>query len=144
MTVMIAASLVSILSLNARPTDQLPAGSAQEPRAHEIDCRAEYKESMKALSQMMARLDAADRSHDERAIRAAVLDARRLVASVKTKVAVCTADTALVVDPRCRREVDPKSAPTATYQGTRYVFCSDADKVKFERDPKRYRSEEAN
>lgn len=140
MTVMSVATFVSILSVNAQPIGQIRAGSTQEPPAHEIDCRTEFKQSMNALNQMMARLDAADRSHDARAIRNAVMDARRLLASVKAKVAACSADAdvAVTVDPVCLRNVDPKSAPTATYRGKRYVFCSNANKAKVERDPKRY------
>lgn len=100
---------------------------------------------MKSLDQMMARLDTADRSHDVQAIRTAVIHARRLLARVKAKVAACTVDTAVTVtvDPVCRDTVDLKNASTATYEGKQHVFCSEADKTTFERDPKRYIRETA-
>jgi YHS domain-containing protein len=43
-----------------------------------------------------------------------------------------------VVDPVCGMEVDPKTAPSATYKGQTYYFCSADEKAKFEKDPEKY------
>ena len=140
---MIAPMLLLMLSLNPQQTGQSSKEVASDRSASVRDCRVEYRQAMDLLEQMMARLDVADRSHDVQAIRTAVIDARRLLASVKAKVAACTVDDAATVDPVCRDKVDLKTAPTATYQGKQYVFCSEADKANFEKDPKRYISEGA-
>ncbi len=42
------------------------------------------------------------------------------------------------VDPVCRARIADKTAPTATYQGKTYQFCSEADKQAFLKDPARY------
>lgn len=42
------------------------------------------------------------------------------------------------VDPVCGMEVDPATAPSVTYQGKTYYFCSDGDKAKFEKSPEQY------
>ena len=140
MTVASVASLVSILSLSAHPIGQGQTGSTQERAAPDSDCRAEYQQAMNSLKQMIARMDAADRTHDEQTILAAVAEARRVLASVKAKVAACPGDvaTTVTVDPACRDKVDVKAAPNLTYEGTKYVFCSEATKLRFQRDPKRY------
>lgn len=43
-----------------------------------------------------------------------------------------------VTDPVCGMEVDPKTAPSATYKGKTYYFCSPEDKAKFLKDPETY------
>jgi YHS domain-containing protein len=45
---------------------------------------------------------------------------------------------AKVTDPVCGMEVDPKTAPSASYNGKTYYFCSPEDKAKFEKDPEQY------
>ena len=42
---------------------------------------------------------------------------------------------AMAVDPVCGMKVDPKTAPSATYQGKTYYFCSAEEKAQFEKDP---------
>lgn len=142
---MIAPMLLLMLSLNPQQTGQSPKEGTSDRSASVRDCRVEYRQAMDLLEQMMARLDVADRSHDVQTIHTAVIDARRLLASVKAKVAACTVDNAatVTVDPVCRDKVDLKTAPTATDQGKQYVFCSEADKANFEKDPKRCISEGA-
>lgn len=144
-TAMTAALLFSVLSLQAQESAQVPTAPTPDRSARVSDCRADYEQAMTSMGQMLARLDAADRSHDQAAIRSAIRDARQLLAGVKAKVAACTADTAatVTVDPARRDTVDLKTAPTATYDGKQYVFCSEADKVRFQRDPTRYISERA-
>ena len=44
------------------------------------------------------------------------------------------------VDPVCGMKVDPKTAPSATYQGKTYYFCSAAEKARFENDPESFLS----
>ncbi len=41
-------------------------------------------------------------------------------------------------DPVCRAKIANNTAPTATYQGKTYQFCSEADKQAFLKDPSRY------
>jgi YHS domain-containing protein len=48
------------------------------------------------------------------------------------------ATAAKVIDPVCGMEVDPATALKATYAGKTYYFCSEDEKVKFEKDPERY------
>ncbi|HVS31871.1 MAG TPA: YHS domain-containing protein [Thermoanaerobaculia bacterium] len=42
---------------------------------------------------------------------------------------------AMAVDPVCGMKVDPKTAPSATYQEKTYYFCSAEEKARFEKDP---------
>lgn len=134
-----ASTLVLMLSLNVQQTAPSPAGAISDRPTPVSDCRLEYQQALKSIEMMTATLDEAARSHDDQAMRTAITDAERLLVSLKAKVAACSADPAAVtVDPVCRRKIDPTSAPTATHRGTRYFFCSKADKAKFQRDPKRY------
>lgn len=140
MAVMSVAFLVSTLSQSAHPIGQGPTRSTQERAAIGVDCRAEYQRAMNSLRQMIARMDAADRTHDEQTILAAVAEAQRVLASVKARVAACPGESVatVTVDPACRDKADVKAAPSVTYLGKKYVFCSEPDKVRFQRDPKRY------
>ena len=45
---------------------------------------------------------------------------------------------AKVTDPVCGMEVDPKTAPSASYDGKTYYFCSPEDKAKFVKNPEPY------
>jgi YHS domain-containing protein len=45
---------------------------------------------------------------------------------------------AKVVDPVCGMEVNTANAPTATYNGQTYYFCSEEDKAKFQKSPEQY------
>lgn len=45
---------------------------------------------------------------------------------------------AKVTDPVCGMEVDPTNAPSASYNGKTYSFCSPEDKAKFEKNPETY------
>jgi len=44
----------------------------------------------------------------------------------------------LIKDPRCRENVDPKTAPQASHDGQTYYFCSESDRQRFVADPARY------
>ncbi len=41
-------------------------------------------------------------------------------------------------DPVCRAKIANNTAPTATYQGKTYQFCTEADKQAFLKDPAKY------
>ena len=43
-----------------------------------------------------------------------------------------------VVDPRCAKTIDLKTAPKATFEGKVYYFCSTADRDRFRSDPAAY------
>jgi YHS domain-containing protein len=43
-----------------------------------------------------------------------------------------------VIDPVCGMEVDSGTAPSLSYKGKTYYFCSEEDKAKFEKDPEQY------
>ncbi|MBW3564501.1 MAG: YHS domain-containing protein [Acidobacteria bacterium] len=45
---------------------------------------------------------------------------------------------AAAVDPVCGMKVDPETAPSATYEGKTYYFCSAEEKAQFEKDPQKY------
>jgi YHS domain-containing protein len=45
---------------------------------------------------------------------------------------------AKVVDPVCGMEVEMANAPTTTYKGKTYYFCSEDDKAKFLKNPEQY------
>jgi Cu+-exporting ATPase len=45
----------------------------------------------------------------------------------------------MAIDPVCKMEVDPKTAPAKTvYKGQTYYFCAPGCKVAFEKDPEKY------
>lgn len=45
----------------------------------------------------------------------------------------------MAIDPVCKMEVDPETAPAKTvYKGQTYYFCAPGCKVAFERDPEKY------
>ena len=41
-------------------------------------------------------------------------------------------------DPVCGMEVNPKKAPTSTYEGKQFAFCSQECKELFDQDPQEY------
>jgi YHS domain-containing protein len=41
-------------------------------------------------------------------------------------------------DPVCGMKVDPKTAPSSTYQGKTYYFCSPEEKTEFDKNPAKY------
>lgn len=43
-----------------------------------------------------------------------------------------------VFAPDCPKPIDPATAPSTTYQGTTYYFCSAADRLRFIRNPEAY------
>ncbi len=43
-----------------------------------------------------------------------------------------------VLDPRCAKTIDLKTAPKATFEGKVYYFCSTAERDRFRRDPAAY------
>jgi YHS domain-containing protein len=48
-----------------------------------------------------------------------------------------------VIDPVCKMEVDPATAPAKTvYRGKTYYFCAPGCKAEFEKNPERYLAEE--
>jgi YHS domain-containing protein len=62
--------------------------------------------------------------------------------AVKVKIGAApaaAANTSQVIDPVCGMKVaDPKAAPTSTYAGKTYYFCSKEDKAKFDKNPGAY------
>lgn len=48
------------------------------------------------------------------------------------------ATAAKVIDPVCGMEVDPATAAKATYAGKTYYFCSEDEKVTFQKNPEKY------
>lgn len=44
----------------------------------------------------------------------------------------------LVKDPRCREEVDPRTAPQASHEGRTDYFCSESDRQRFVANPAQY------
>lgn len=51
-----------------------------------------------------------------------------------------TKTTPFATDPKklvCAQAVDPDAAPSTTYKGTAYYFCSAADRLRFIMNPER-------
>ena len=45
----------------------------------------------------------------------------------------------MAMDPVCKMEVDPQTAPAkAEYKGQTYYFCAPGCKAAFEKDPEKY------
>lgn len=45
----------------------------------------------------------------------------------------------MALDPVCKMEVDPKTAPAKSeYKGQTYYFCAPGCKVAFDKDPEKY------
>ena len=45
----------------------------------------------------------------------------------------------MAIDPVCKMEVDPKTAPAKSdYKGTMYYFCNHRCKERFDKDPERF------
>lgn len=45
----------------------------------------------------------------------------------------------MAIDPVCKMEVDPESAPAkAEYEGETYYFCAPGCKVAFEKNPEKF------
>ena len=86
---MILLWLVITLSSTVQQTAPPSPAPTQARSAPESDCRAEYQRLMKLLDQTTARLDAADRAQDVRAMRAALSDARRVISNVKARAEPC-------------------------------------------------------
>ncbi|MGD8968938.1 MAG: YHS domain-containing protein [Anaerolineae bacterium] len=45
----------------------------------------------------------------------------------------------MAIDPVCKMEVDPQTAPAKTdHEGETYYFCAPGCKAAFEKDPEKY------
>jgi Cu+-exporting ATPase len=125
-------------------------------------CEEHHSAAMKATDELSMHLAEAKRSSTLDQMRVRVEAADKALADMKTHMSQCmemmdkmhggTGGTAMgsgtaagekkaagkVIDPVCGMEVNSATAPTATYGGKTYYFCSAEDKAKFEKNPEQY------
>jgi YHS domain-containing protein len=126
-------------------------------------CDEHHAEALKASEQVSLHLAEAKRADTIADMRRHVELADKAMSDMKTHMSTCmemmekmhgggthggmmgsgtTSDekkaAGKVVDPVCGMEVDPKTAPSATYKGQTYYFCSADEKAKFEKEPEKY------
>jgi YHS domain-containing protein len=124
-------------------------------------CDEHHAEALKASEQVSLHLAEAKRAETIADMRRHVELADKAMSDMKTHMSTCmemmekmhggsggmmgsgaTSDekkaAGKVVDPVCGMEVDSKTAPSASYQGKTYYFCSADDKAKFGKEPEKY------
>ena len=102
------------------------AGTLAEMRRHVEMAQTAMAEMEKQMSMCMETMD---KTHSG------------MMGNEKTMGSMTGSDksVAKVVDPVCGMEVaDKKTAPTVTYMGKSYYFCSEEDKAKFVKNPEQY------
>ncbi len=118
------------------------------------ECLAQAKESLRIVESASLRLEEARQTNSPQRMRAAMDDLQAALAEVRTQLTLCVkpatktgpgagnsspqAPAGKAIDPVCGTEVNPASAPKATWEGKTYFFCSEADKAKFEKNPKSF------
>lgn len=121
-------------------------------------CGEHHAAAMKASDDVSMHLAEAKRSSTLSEMRTHVEAADKAMTDMKNHMSMCMemmnktqggmasptttgATAAEVVDPVCGMEVaDAKTAPSATYKGKTYYFCSEEDKAKFQKNPEQYAS----
>jgi YHS domain-containing protein len=125
-------------------------------------CEEHHAAAMKATDELSMHLAEAKRSSTLDQMRVHVEAADKALADMKTHMSQCmemmdkmhggTAGATMgsgtaagekkaagkVIDPVCGMEVNSATAPSATYAGKTYYFCSEEDKAKFEKNPEQY------
>jgi YHS domain-containing protein len=126
-------------------------------------CEEHHAAAMKASDELTAHLAEAKRSTTLAQMRTHVEAADKALAEMKAQMSQCMemkgqmhgsmmgsglTGTGMAtgerkaagkaVDPVCGMEVDSAGAPSVTYKGKTYYFCSDDDKSKFEKNPEQY------
>ena len=127
-------------------------------------CRDHCQKTSASVDQVLTSLREAKASNDPARMRAAIEEAEKPLGMMQQHMSMCmkmmnmmhgegmgnmhgggmmdhgamhgSKDAAnMAVDPVCGMKVDPKTAPSATYQGKTYYFCSAAEQAQFEKDP---------
>jgi YHS domain-containing protein len=123
-------------------------------------CGEHHSAAMKASDELSMHLAEAKRSTTLAQMRTHVEMADKAMAEMKEHMSMCmemmhkmhggqmgagmmgtgsnATTAAKVVDPVCGMEVNTANAPTATYKGQTYYFCSEDDKAKFVKNPEQY------
>jgi YHS domain-containing protein len=116
-------------------------------------CEGHHAEAMKASDQVNAHLAEAKRSGTVAEMRNHVEAAEKAMAEMGKHMSLCMGMMAKmhggmmsgekrtagkVVDPVCGMTVETETAPSVTYKGKTYYFCSEDDKQEFEKDPAQY------
>jgi YHS domain-containing protein len=152
--------LLAVASLIAIASSALGHDHAKKSGMDDMACGTHHSAAMKASDDLSTHLAEAKRSGTIAEMRTHVEAAERSMAEMKTHMSACmegmhkmhggkmgagttgmdstTATTAKLTDPVCGMEVDKASAPTATFKGQTYYFCSEDDKAKFLRSPEQY------
>ena len=126
-------------------------------------CREHCQQTSASVDKVLTSLREAKASNDPARMRAAIDEAEKPLGMMQEHMSMCMKmmnmmhgqgmgnmqggmmdhgkmhgnkdAAAMAVDPVCGMKVDPKTAPSATYQGKTYYFCSAGEKTRFEKDP---------
>ena len=126
-------------------------------------CREHCQQTSASVDNVLTSLREAKASNDPARMRAAIDEAEKPLGAMQQHMSMCmnmmnmmhgqgmgnmhggmmdhdkmhgSKDAAaMAVDPVCGMKVDPKTAPSAAYQGQTYYFCSAEEKAQFEKDP---------
>jgi len=125
-------------------------------------CGEHHAAAMKASDDVSMHLAEAKRSNTLAEMRTHVEAADKAMTEMKSQMSMCMEmmetkqggkagagmmgsgtsaekkSAAKVVDPVCGMEVEMANAPTTTYKGKTYYFCSEDDKAKFLKNPEQY------
>jgi YHS domain-containing protein len=122
-----------------------------------MECGEHHSAAMKASDDVSMHLAEAKRSTTLAEMRNHVEMADKAMAEMKNQMSMCmemmgtmhgekmgaapasgATTAAKALDPVCGMDVDKANAPTATYKGQTYYFCSEDDKAKFVKNPEQY------
>jgi YHS domain-containing protein len=122
-----------------------------------MECGEHHSAAMKASDDVSMHLAEAKKSTTLAEMRKHVEMADKAMAEMKTEMSTCmemmgkmhgekmgagtpsgATAAAKALDPVCGMEVDKANAPTTTYKGQTYYFCSEDDKAEFLENPEQY------
>ena len=102
------------------------AGTLAEMRRHVEMAESSMAEMDKQMSMCMEMM------HGDK------MGAGKASSTAAATTAASATTAAKVLDPVCGMEVETADAPTTTYKGQTYYFCSDDDKEEFLKNPEQY------
>lgn len=122
-----------------KASEDISTHLAEAKRAGTIaEMRTHVEAAEKAMAEMKSHMSACmEGMHERRGEGMHKMHGGKMGAGT-TGMASTTATTAKITDPVCGMEVDKANAPTATFKGQTYYFCSEDDKAKFLKNPEQY------
>jgi YHS domain-containing protein len=115
-----------------------------------MECQEHHAGAMKARDEVNTHLGEAKRAGTMADMRRHVELAEKGMAEMEKHMSLCMGmmhggmksggmmSEGKSADPVCGMMVDPGTAPSATYKGKTYYFCSEDDKRKFEKNSEQY------